>query len=52
MELYALAKIAKILKIPESTARHYRDRHLGYFYQPEEVFEDHIKEVIKAKNEY
>ena len=44
--------MAKILKIPESTARYCRDRHSEYFYQPEEVFEDHIKEVIKAKNEY
>jgi len=27
MELYTIAKMAKILKIPESTARYYRDRH-------------------------
>ena len=27
MKLYTIAKMAKILKIPESTARYYRDRH-------------------------
>lgn len=30
MELYTIAKMAKILKIPESTARYYRDRHSEY----------------------
>ena len=27
MKLYTIAKMAKTLKIPESTARYYRDRH-------------------------
>ncbi|MFW6148918.1 MAG: helix-turn-helix domain-containing protein [Atribacterota bacterium] len=27
MEYYSIAEIARILKIPESTARYYRDRH-------------------------
>ena len=27
MELYTIAEMARILKIPESTARYYRDRH-------------------------
>lgn len=30
MELYTIAKMAKIIKIPESTARYYRDRHLEF----------------------
>jgi DNA-binding transcriptional MerR regulator len=30
MELYTIAEIARILKIPESTARYYRDRHRDY----------------------
>jgi DNA-binding transcriptional MerR regulator len=27
MELYTIVKMAKVLKIPESTTRYYRDRH-------------------------
>ena len=30
MELYTIAEIARILKIPESTARYYRDRHSNF----------------------
>ena len=30
MKLYTIAKMAKILKIPESTARYYRDRHSDF----------------------
>jgi DNA-binding transcriptional MerR regulator len=30
MELYTIAEIARVLKIPESTARYYRDRHPDY----------------------
>jgi len=32
MELYTIADMAKLLKIPESTARYYRDRHPEYFH--------------------
>jgi DNA-binding CsgD family transcriptional regulator len=30
MELYTIAELARILKIPESTVRYYRDRHQDY----------------------
>jgi DNA-binding transcriptional MerR regulator len=30
MEYYSIAEIARILKIPESTARYYRDRHRDF----------------------
>jgi DNA-binding transcriptional MerR regulator len=32
MELYTIAEMSKLLKIPESTARYYRDRHPEYFH--------------------
>jgi len=32
MELYTIAEMAKLLKIPESTARYYRDRHPEYLH--------------------
>ena len=32
MELYNIVELAKLLKIPESTARYYRDRHPEYFH--------------------
>ncbi|MHB8278771.1 MAG: MerR family transcriptional regulator [Candidatus Humimicrobiaceae bacterium] len=32
MELYTIVELAKLLKIPESTARYYRDRHPEYFH--------------------
>jgi len=32
MELYTIAELSKLLKIPESTARYYRDRHPDYFH--------------------
>jgi len=32
MELYTIAELSKILNIPESTIRYYRDRHQDYFY--------------------
>ena len=32
MELYTIAELSKLLKIPESTARYYRDRHPEYFH--------------------
>ena len=32
MELYTIIEMAKLLKIPESTARYYKDRHPEYFH--------------------
>jgi DNA-binding transcriptional MerR regulator len=32
MKLYTIAEMAKLLKIPESTARYYRDRHPEYLH--------------------
>jgi len=32
MELHTIAEMAKLLKIPENTARYYRDRHPEYFH--------------------
>jgi DNA-binding transcriptional MerR regulator len=32
MELYTIAEMAKLLKIPESTLRYYRDRHPEYLH--------------------
>ena len=32
MELYTIAEMSKLLNIPESTARYYRDRHPEYFH--------------------
>ena len=32
MELYTIAEMSKILRIPESTTRYYRDRHPDYFH--------------------
>ena len=32
MELYTIKEMAKLVKIPESTARYYRDRHPEYFH--------------------
>ena len=32
MELYTISEMAKLIKIPESTARYYRDKHPEYFH--------------------
>lgn len=32
MESYTIAEMAKLVKIPESTVRYYRDRHPDYFH--------------------
>jgi len=32
MEQYTIAEMSKLLKIPESTTRYYRDRHPDYFH--------------------
>ena len=32
MELYTIKEMAKLVKIPESTARYYKDRHPEYFH--------------------
>jgi len=32
MELYTIAEMSKLLNIPESTARYYRDRHPEYLH--------------------
>jgi len=59
MELYTVAKMSKILKIPESTLRYYRDRHPHYMhsvgsgrkkrYKKEALGARNFKEILKLK---
>ena len=52
MELYTLTKIAKILRSRKAQPGITRTGSLNTFINLKKFFLDHIKEVIKVKNEY